>query len=68
MRAVAGGLLVLSAAVVLAAVRVASRLSRADVDDPTYNALLILAAVVVGTIGLVMAVRGPHPSDPPTAP
>ena len=51
-------LLVLSAAVVLAAVRVAMRLPRSgDPDEATINVLLIFAAFAVGGAGLFVTLR-----------
>ena len=53
MRAVAGALLVLSAAVLLAALRVANRLPRpSDPDDGFMNALLTLGGLCVAGVGL----------------
>jgi len=59
MRAVAGALLVLSAAVVLAAVRVATRLpGPTGPDDATFNALLALGGLGLAVVGLVTVGRG----------
>jgi hypothetical protein len=58
MRAVAGALLVVSAAIVLAAVRVAARLPRSgDPDEAAMNVLLIFAAFAVGGAGLFVTLR-----------
>lgn len=66
MRAVAGALLVLSAAVVLAAVRVATRLAGpTGPDDATFNALLTLGGLGLAVVGVAVMVVGlthRHPS------
>jgi len=58
MRAIAGSILVFSATILLAAVRVASRLSRpTSADDSDVNVVLILAALVVGFMGVALTLR-----------
>jgi hypothetical protein len=58
MRAVAGALLVVAAAIVLAAVRVAMRLPRSgDPDEAAMNLLLIFAAFAVGGAGAYVTLR-----------
>jgi hypothetical protein len=52
MRAIAGSVLVLGAAVVLAAVLIASHMPSRNADEGTVKSLLILASLVVGDIGM----------------
>jgi hypothetical protein len=65
MHKVAGAILILSASILIAVTRLASRMpGPAPIDDGTINAILILAALVLGLFGLgIMWARIPLPGD-----
>jgi hypothetical protein len=72
MHATAGAILILAASILIAATRLASRMpGPTPIDDGTINAILILAALVLGLFGVGMIIaRSPRLADrtPDTAP
>jgi hypothetical protein len=73
MRAVAGSILVLATALVIASVRLASKMiGRPDADEAAVNLALVVGAFVLGGIGLGIVVTGlaaeRHPLPPRPTP
>jgi hypothetical protein len=65
MRAVAGAILVLSATILVASVRIASRMNPQQADEGIINVILIGGAFALGVFGLMVLLFGLTGDRPP---